>query len=248
MRLCLAMSLAGVLVGSIGCGSAPPASGPEQEEQESNETVGTERVLTLDALPADSEAADFATELYVGHDRKVAKTSYVSGDPTVFATLTDLIHDHDLFVPDEKMRNRNPKITRAEDSNRVPEEKHNVRVVAWIWFVKHERNDNDFHVILGSSDVRSKCEWFTCEVSGLPKDGPYRAKLEAARAEFVKLVGTQVLKSAKGGYVALDSPLKVRVEGSIFYDVDHPPGKVGPKGNEPKSAWEIHPVTRIEKN
>jgi hypothetical protein len=40
----------------------------------------------------------------------------------------------------------------------------------------------------------------------------------------------------------------VTVEGSLFYDVDHAPGAVGPRDMKPTTAWEIHPITQIQVN
>jgi hypothetical protein len=37
----------------------------------------------------------------------------------------------------------------------------------------------------------------------------------------------------------------VRIEGSLFFDVDHAAGAVGPANMKPKSAWEMHPITKI---
>jgi hypothetical protein len=38
----------------------------------------------------------------------------------------------------------------------------------------------------------------------------------------------------------------VKVTGSLFFDVDHKAGSVGPTGMRPKTAWEIHPVSDIQ--
>jgi hypothetical protein len=35
------------------------------------------------------------------------------------------------------------------------------------------------------------------------------------------------------------------VTGSLFFDVDHPAGAVGPQGHRPQTAWEIHPISSI---
>jgi len=47
-------------------------------------------------------------------------------------------------------------------------------------------------------------------------------------------------------YKKFDPPIPVRVEGSLFFDLDHAAGVVGPQGMRPSTAWEIHPVTKIE--
>ena len=46
-------------------------------------------------------------------------------------------------------------------------------------------------------------------------------------------------------YHRFHPPVAVTVSGSLFYDVDHPPGAVGPVWAKPKTAWEIHPVTAL---
>jgi hypothetical protein len=38
----------------------------------------------------------------------------------------------------------------------------------------------------------------------------------------------------------------VLIEGSLFFDIDHAAGVVGPEGKRPKKAWEIHPITKIK--
>ena len=50
---------------------------------------------------------------------------------------------------------------------------------------------------------------------------------------------------ASDAYRKYTPPIAVDVEGSTFYDIDHPPGAVGPKDSKPTTAWEIHPVTHI---
>jgi hypothetical protein len=47
------------------------------------------------------------------------------------------------------------------------------------------------------------------------------------------------------GYKKFAPPIAVILEGSVFFDVDHPAGAVGPAGLKPSSAWEIHPLTDI---
>jgi hypothetical protein len=43
------------------------------------------------------------------------------------------------------------------------------------------------------------------------------------------------------GYKKFDPPIAVDLTGSVFFDVDHPAGAIGPAGLKPSSAWEIHP-------
>ena len=48
------------------------------------------------------------------------------------------------------------------------------------------------------------------------------------------------------GYDKYDPPIPVQIVGSLFFDVDHQPGEVGPVGMKPKTSWEIHPVSDIQ--
>jgi hypothetical protein len=50
---------------------------------------------------------------------------------------------------------------------------------------------------------------------------------------------------AGSGYRKYTFPIPVVVDGSLFFDVDHAAGVVGPAGMRPQTAWEIHPVTRL---
>jgi hypothetical protein len=51
----------------------------------------------------------------------------------------------------------------------------------------------------------------------------------------------------KTKYAVFENGIKlVEVKGPLFYDIDHRPGKVGPEGRRPKTAWEIHPISNIK--
>jgi hypothetical protein len=80
------------------------------------------------------------------------------------------------------------------------------------------------------------------EISGLPPHGSRSfSTLKNARNEFESLFGDELMS---GGYTQF-TPTHMRITGSLFYDIDHPAGAVGPRRHVPASAWEIHPVTSI---
>jgi hypothetical protein len=85
------------------------------------------------------------------------------------------------------------------------------------------------------------------EISGLPASGPNRAPLKAARDAFKQFLGDNHI-TAGNGYVKITPPIPVTITGSLFYDIDHAPGVVGPNGMRPSTAWEIHPVTELDFN
>jgi hypothetical protein len=185
---------------------------------------------------------------YIGHDRKAAKTSIAAGAPKRYAALGDLLDELQRDFPDDRMRNRSPRISKAEDSDRVAEEKRNVTVTAWLYAAKKEANDNDFHLIIGTDPEASPIRYMNMEISGLPLGGPNRAKLRVPRQAFKDFLGQRQEAVGTTGYLRFEDPVPVRVTGSLLYDIDHAPGKVGsfqaPR-RVPATAWEVHPITEI---
>jgi hypothetical protein len=217
-----------------------PKSGKRFEFVETDDP-GTEEDLESELAsklnPAERMAASHSPE-FAGHDRKAAKTSTsdapVEDQETLEAVLASL-------PDDDQMLHHHPKITEAEDSDRVDEEERNVHFYAYLYATKREA-DNDYHIILGSTKSPTDSEFMTAEVSGLPRTGPDRTKLKAVRKEFEdefidNPIGTR--------YRTFQVPIRVEVTGSLFFDVDHPAGVVGPDGLKPNTAWEVHPVTKI---
>ena len=173
-------------------------------------------------------------EVFMGSARKVAKTSISDAEVTTFASLDDLLATLPL---DSKMRKKPLK-----NSPRVEEEEKNVTVTAFLYATKKE-DDNDFHVIMGSSASVDDAQFMTAEVSGLPTDAPFKARLAKARTQFKDFFGDTQLPGSR--YVKFDPPVPIKVTGSLFYDIDHKPGDIGPLGNRPATSWEVHPVTDI---
>jgi hypothetical protein len=137
------------------------------------------------------------------------------------------------------------KIGREPTSDRVKDEKRNVQVTGHIYAFKKE-SDNDYHVILGNAPDAATAQFLNVEVSGIPVGGTManRSTLVGVRKEFKDAFGLG--PNGPAGYTRLDPPVPVRISGSLFWDVDHAPGVVGPTGLRPKTAWEIHPVSQIE--
>jgi hypothetical protein len=161
--------------------------------------------------------------------------------------LADLLNEFRDAQPksDDNMRNHhNPRIGFVSD--RLAEEQDNVEVEGWI-LASRKESDNDFHVILAAepNPGSDPDRWtlINVEVSGLPPEEPQRGELEQARNAFKGMFG-DVVPDSVGSYVATE-PFHVRVRGSLFYDIDHPAGNVGPGPLKPNTSWEIHPVLSI---
>jgi hypothetical protein len=177
---------------------------------------------------------------FAGKDRKAAKTSIATA-PVENVSLTDLIAA--LHGQEDAMLQHEPPISKDPGSGRVVEEQRNVKVDGWVHFAKKEA-DNDYHVILGTSEEVDHAQFMNVEVSGLPpEDSNAFSRLKAARVTFEGTFLNAIHDG--GGYTQFD-PVHVRITGSLFHDVDHAPGAVGPNNFRPETAWEIHPVTNIE--
>jgi hypothetical protein len=168
-------------------------------------------------------------------DRKGPKTSIAPGDVEEFDSLADLA---DAVNSDDDMTNHNPTIER-DTMERTNEENRNVRVPVWIYAIKYE-SDQDWHVILGTDpSVSGPKTFFNAEISGVPANAaPSRATLLAVRESLDQILENDLPSSS--GYRKYDDPIPVLVEGSLFFDIDHQAGVVGPTGMRPQTAWKIH--------
>jgi hypothetical protein len=180
-----------------------------------------------------------AGDMFTGTDRRDPKTSVATGDREPYATVAAL---RSSLMSDSDMLDLG--IGKAPDSERVPAEQHNVTVAAVIYAISKE-SDHDFHLIVGDPECESGDCLMNVEVSGLPPSVSVDyAILKAARSKFLAYFdGTD---PGTSGYDKSDPPIPVTITGSLFFDVDHKAGVVGPSGRRPTSAWEIHPLTNIE--
>jgi len=199
-------------------------------------------VMSLEAL---AEKALPTGDSFKGTARKAAKLSIAKAPTENFADLKDLIASLASLTPDSKMKKLKPPITTDAKSNRVAEEKRNVRVRAFLYAASRE-DDNDFHLIIGRSPKVKEPMYMTMELSGLPPSGnASHAKLKAARTAYKEFFG-----SALPGftYKFYKPPIPVEIEGSLFFDMSHAKGsKPGPKtlSKDIPTIWEVHPITKI---
>jgi hypothetical protein len=204
---------------------------------------------------ADNSAA--IQQAFTGHYRLSVKTSISKGQLKPYASLGALLGD---LEDDETMRKAHSLRPRSNAEKQHPpsgeigpptrftEEDKNVSVTAWICAVKYEdaapSGDHDFHVILGdSATLGGSSHFMNVEVSGLPDSGhPDYGKLLKVRQTLVGLFPETPLTSS---FHQPNPPIKVSVEGSLFFDGDHSAGEVGPRGMQPQTVWEIHPISSL---
>jgi hypothetical protein len=242
MRFLFLIGLSAALVGCVVAPPAPPVTITIHDKY---------RLTTTHENDDFSEPAEVSSNIaalargghtgdkFTGTDRRDPKTSVAIGDPKSYATVAAL---RSSLMPDSDMLDLG--IGKAPDSERVPVEQHNVTVVAVIYAISKE-SDHDFHLIVGDPECDSGDCLMNVEVSGLPStDSVDYATLKAVRSKFLAFFdGTD---PGTSGYDKSDPPIPVTITGSVFFDVDHKAGAVGPSGRRPTSAWEIHPLTNMD--
>jgi hypothetical protein len=192
-----------------------------------------------------------ARDDFTGSDRAAAKLSVVDGTPRSFAdikALTDFLAEGDRA--DDAMEDRDPRIGRDPNSDRVDVEQVAVRVQAFLYAASREK-DNDFHLILGRAPREDEDPvYMTAEISGLPaRNADSFRTLKAARDAYKQFFSQNGFELPTLSYDFYNPPIPVTVEGSIFFDVTHSNGDhPGPKKLRPHipTIWEIHPITSIE--
>lgn len=216
------------VIGALGCAQQKSAL----ETKSFTATSGRTFTITRDVVGAD--------DVFTGKDRALAKTSIPKNVVGEKATdLKTFITALLAAYPDDFMLQQG--ITSQPECDRVAPERRIVTVNAFIAASKKE-SDNDFHVILCTDPANPPVQYFTAEVSGIPRHSEFADALITPRVQF-KAFFKDDLPGTR--YDLYDPPIPVRLTGPLFFDVDHKAGVVGPQGHRPQTAWEIHPVTDI---
>lgn len=179
-----------------------------------------------------------------GTARRAAKISVADAEIEEFSDLRTLIQSLPSF---EGMVRHDPPILVDRESDRVSEEKRNVRVRAFLYAASRE-NDNDFHLIVGR-DPNLSAMYMTMEVSGLPpSSSEHFAVLREARDAYQDFFRNQPDGLPGSSYDFYRPPIPVEVEGSLFFDMSHSTGgRPGPQDlrDDIPTIWEVHPISRI---
>ena len=178
-------------------------------------------------------ALDCSNDDFSGSHREAAKVS-ISSKPLEILSIEEFI---ETLVDDDSMIAKD--ISSEPTSNRVKEEKRNVKLEnVFLYAIKRE-SDNDYHIIIGNE---SRSILLNIENSGLPRaNASSFNRLKKVRKDIEDFFG----ELCKTKYQTFTPGIPITVQGSLFYDVDHRPGIVGPMGFKPKTSWEIHPITKI---
>jgi hypothetical protein len=180
---------------------------------------------------------------FLGKIRADVKTSYVDVPADTFKFIKELRN----WLPDDERMHKYSD-ARFNDKPRCAEENHNIVITdAYIFGVKREE-DNDFHVILGTSrNIDKQQPFFSAEISGLPaSSSPYYATLKSVRDQFKDFFGDDAKKEYVFVASAKTPPIHLKcIRGSLFFDNHHYSGHSSVQGYKVFTAWEMHPVTAI---
>ena len=197
----------------------------------------TDEEYELEYEKTNSTSSSNCVETFGGSARSVAKTSYAIGAFTTFANILSL---RSSLPTDAVMHTKGLTLS----SPRIAEEKKNVSVASAYLHAISRESDNDYHMIIGDASV-SPTKLINCESSALPSTSAISfATIKSVRAAIKSHFGTDFCSTS--GYTHFQPAIHISIlKGSLFYDIDHAPGTIGPLGFRANTAWEMHPVNSI---
>jgi hypothetical protein len=185
-----------------------------------------------------SSTASGCSDVFAGSARKAAKTSYATAAYMSYSSISSLraslqtdTYMHTLGI--------------TTSSPRVAVEKRDVSVTTAYLYAISRESDNDFHMIIGDAS-HTAGSLMNCECGGLPSSTSAASynTMKAVRNYIKSYFGTDFC--GKSGYTKFSTPIKITVlKGSLFYDIDHSPGTIGPTGLRANTSWEMHPISAI---
>jgi len=218
-----------------------------QALEEDYDSIKNNDTTQVRRLTATSNTGDVpcTSENFDGSDRKKAKLSFSSATEETFTNLAALVA---TLPSDQSMGTLVPPITTGATSDRVKEEKRNVHVLHTYIFAFSREGDEDYHVIIGTTNNKNTAEFFNAEISGLPPSSSSSYTIiKNVRKKFKDHFGLN--NSCQGGYVTtfINKPVEVELKGSLFFDELHylHHTNIGTSTIVPKSYWEIHPIKDI---
>jgi hypothetical protein len=195
-----------------------------------------ERWGTRAVPPAPSAVAQMDVK-FSGRTRGAAKTAIAAAAVEEFATLEELL---DSLPPDDVMANQRI----SPEADRLREELRNVKVrEAWLYAARID-DDQDVRLVIGS-DPRTTPRFYVVAVATAlpPESAAAHDRLRAVREDVFEALGHRMPGRTYG---ILTPPVRVQIGGSLFYDVEQPPGASAPQRFRPATAWQIHPITLLQ--
>ena len=143
-----------------------------------------------------------------------------------------------LYADSTKNISKNPQNSKSYRKHKTPEDTLYI-VKAYMWFVKKEGNDCDFHIEIGPK--RSNGTRVIIEVTRENIDLQKKIKAHLNTLEL-KIMGCGTGDSKKAHF---KKGIPIVVIGLGFYDVSHKPNTNHGDKHTKKYSWELHPVKDI---
>jgi hypothetical protein len=194
--------------------------------------------------PSVDDAQKCVTKVFQGCNRGNVKTTMLNKTPISFQTVKEL-----LAVLPNKDFMKAKGISSVETGLRDQEENKNVLVRKAFLFAIYKEDDNDYHMIVGSTPDVNTAVLMNIEISGLPRSASaaIKAKFNIPRNRIENVSFLQNIPCKPSPIRLLKTPIELKnIRGSLFWDSQHSGGGVGPAAARPKSAWEIHPVIDLK--
>lgn len=186
------------------------------------------------------ELTSSCSDAFAGTARKASKTSFAT--PANFLRYSSINALRSVLPTDTYMRSLG--ISNSATSTRVSQENYNDSVSTSYLYAITRESDNDFHLIIGDSNPVAG-NLFNCEASGNPATtASSYAAISAVRTYLKSYFGKDFCGAS--GYTLFSPAIRVKMlKGSLFFDIDHTAGTVGPSGFRPSTSWELHPLKAI---
>lgn len=182
-------------------------------------------------------SATTCSDAFAGSARSAAKTSYASVSYGTYASINAMraVLQTDTYMKGLGITNSSP---------RVSEENRNRDITTSYLYAIARESDNDFHMIIGDANSAAG-NLLNCEASGNPASSQSSyAAINAVRTYLKGYFGTDFC--GQSGYTKFTPSIHITLlKGSLFFDIDHAAGTVGPLGLRPNTAWEMHPIHNI---
>jgi hypothetical protein len=190
-----------------------------------------------DFISEDIDRTSGCSSAFSGSARSIAKKSYSTATIVTYGSISAL---RTTLPTDAYMHTKHLTLS----SPRIAEEKRNVSITSAYLYAISRESDNDYHMIIGDGTA-SPTTLLNCECGGLPSTTASSYTTMKAVRDYIKsYFGTDFCGTS--GYTHFAHPIHIKVlKGSLFYDIDHAPGTIGPAGFRANTSWEMHPISTI---
>lgn len=142
------------------------------------------------------------------------------------------------YADSVKTISRNPENPKSQRKHKTPEDTL-YTLKGYLWFVKSEHNDCDYHLEIGPKEIGGTRIVVEVKEENIELQQKIKAHLNSLG---LKMMGCGTSNSKKAHFKI---GIPVVVVGLGFYDVSHKPNTNHGDSHTKKYSWELHPVKNI---